>query len=96
MELTKRVAVAALVAAGVAGSTAGVASAAERAGGGVWYQGMTNKDVYSNYDHETRCHSSTAVGVRTVRSGDTPTGERSYAETQKSATDNQAYCRNSC
>ncbi|MEU3230017.1 lactococcin 972 family bacteriocin [Nocardiopsis alba] len=97
MSRVKRAIVTLLVAAGIGVGSAGVASAAvEYVGGGVWDHGIVSDRVYSNYLHDSRCHGSTAVGIRTVRSANTGAGLWSRASVQKANTNNQTYWRNTC
>lgn len=97
MKKAKKALVTVLVAAGITMGTAGAASAAvEYVGGGTWDHGVTSDRVYSNYLHQLRCHGSTAVGTRTVRSSDTAAGRWSYASAPKAWINNQRYWRSSC
>ncbi|WP_431871375.1 lactococcin 972 family bacteriocin [Nocardiopsis eucommiae] len=97
MSRTKRVLATLLITAGMGMASSGVAAAAvSHVGGGIWDRGVVSDRVYSNYLHESRCHGSTAVGVRTVRSADTSAGLWSRASVQKAWVNNQMYWRNTC
>lgn len=93
----KRAAIATLVAAGIAGGAAGVASAATvNIGGGTWTYGV-GANVYSNYYHGSVCHGSSVQGRYYASSGNTRAGvwARASAPSRPNVAD-QAYWRNSC
>ncbi|MBQ1080444.1 lactococcin 972 family bacteriocin [Nocardiopsis sp. SBT366] len=70
-----------------------VAARIQNVGGGKWDEGMTSSHVYSNYLHETVCHTSTAVG--TYRSvGKAPAGRWSYASAPRAKKNNATYWNN--
>ncbi|PYE44541.1 lactococcin 972 family bacteriocin [Paenibacillus barcinonensis] len=65
--------------------TSGVVSPAVDVGGGTWDYGTSwvfplSKKVWSNYNHQTKIHSSTAsIGTQILRSGQVNAGTTSYA-----------------
>ncbi|WP_239647420.1 lactococcin 972 family bacteriocin [Nocardiopsis baichengensis] len=95
----KRVTVAALAAAGIAGGAVGVASAAaDNVGGGAWDHGTANGRVYSNYYHGSVCHGSSVQGEYYNSSGDTRAGvtARASAPDRPWPIIDKSYWRNSC
>ncbi|WP_071622967.1 lactococcin 972 family bacteriocin [Nocardiopsis dassonvillei] len=92
----KRAAFTALLAGTLATAAAAPAAAyIEYVGGGKWDHGMTSSRVFSNYDHPTVCHGSTAVGTYTSRDS-APAGSWSYASAPRANKNNETYWRTSC
>ncbi|WP_082121350.1 lactococcin 972 family bacteriocin [Corynebacterium uterequi] len=74
-------------------STAVAAAIVENAGGGAWDHGVNAVQVWSNYSHDRVDHGSTAVGLRTVRSGCVKPGSTSYARAPRNVRNNQSFYR---
>lgn len=94
--IKKPMAAVALTAAVVVGGAGAAYATLAYVGGGTWSYGTGNGAVWSNYDHGTRCHSSSVQGV-TFDRDTAPAGERSraYAAARWYAVDH-AYWNNAC
>ncbi|MBD3005161.1 MULTISPECIES: lactococcin 972 family bacteriocin [unclassified Streptomyces] len=61
--------------------------------GGTWDHGISPGIVWSNYQHDSKCHGSTSVGAYTDRSPNTPAGQVSYTSANAKVSGNKAYYR---
>jgi len=66
-------------------------STSANAGGGSWGWGISGNTVFSDYNHPSRCHGSTAIGKNTVRVTGKPKNVVSKARASKKSSGNQAF-----
>lgn len=67
----------------------------EHVSGGTWDHGAGTAVVWSNYYHDDKCHSSTAVGEY-IDSDEAAAGSWSYAQADVDWSGNEAYYNTSC